>query len=274
MELLWFWLVAVMFAIYVVMDGFDFGAGILHLAVAKTNEERREVLGAIGPFWDGNEVWLLAGGGSLFLAFPKVLASGFSGFYLAMWVVVWCLMLRGISIEFRSHVQDGLWRHFWDGTFAVASVLLPVLFGTALGNVLRGVPLDASGYFSVPLWTTFGLGPQPGVLDWYTVLIGVFTLATVAAHGGRQNAFTSSDYPAYYEEWSADNVELSARLVTAQIRRLEAEKLLLEARIEALKRDTSAAAGVIETSAPKPGATPKSTTKPVAAESGHGGGHP
>jgi len=183
MELLWFWMVAVMFSIYVVMDGFDFGAGILHLAVAKTNEERREVLGAIGPFWDGNEVWLLAGGGSLFLAFPKVLASGFSGFYLAMWVVVWCLMLRGISIEFRSHVQDGLWRHFWDATFAGASVLLPVLFGAALGNVLRGVPLDASGFFSVPLWTTFRLGPQPGVLDWYTVLIGVFTLVTVAAHG-------------------------------------------------------------------------------------------
>ncbi|HEX7553744.1 MAG TPA: cytochrome d ubiquinol oxidase subunit II, partial [Geothrix sp.] len=97
MNELWFWLVSVMFAIYVVMDGFDFGAGILHLLVADTNEERREVLGAIGPFWDGNEVWLLAGGGSLFLAFPKVLASGFSGFYLALWLVVWCLMLRGIS---------------------------------------------------------------------------------------------------------------------------------------------------------------------------------
>jgi cytochrome d ubiquinol oxidase subunit II len=183
MEMLWFWLVSVMVAIYVVMDGFDFGAGILHLVVAKTNEERREVLGAIGPLWDGNEVWLLAGGGSLFLAFPKVLASGFSGFYLAMWLVVWCLMLRGISIEFRSHVQDGLWRHFWDGTFSVSSILLPVLFGAALGNVLRGVPLDATGYFSVPLWTDFRLGPQPGVLDWYTVLIGVFALVTVAAHG-------------------------------------------------------------------------------------------
>lgn len=183
MHELWFWLVSVMVAIYVVMDGFDFGAGILHLAVAKTNEERREVLGAIGPFWDGNEVWLLAGGGALFLAFPKVLAAGFSGFYLALWLVVWCLMLRGISIEFRSHVQDGLWRHFWDGTFAFASVLLPVLFGAALGNVLRGVPLDATGYFSMALWTNFRLGPDPGILDWYTVLIGVFALVTVAAHG-------------------------------------------------------------------------------------------
>ena len=183
MEMLWFWLVSVMMAIYVVMDGFDFGAGILHLVVARTNEERRQVLGAIGPLWDGNEVWLLAGGGSLFLAFPQVLASGFSGFYLAMWLVVWCLMLRGISIEFRSHVLDGLWRHFWDGTFAFSSILLPVLFGAALGNVLRGVPLDGTGYFSMPLWTTFRPGPHPGILDWYTVLIGVFALVTVSAHG-------------------------------------------------------------------------------------------
>jgi len=183
MEMLWFWLVSVMLAIYVVLDGFDFGAGILHLFVAKTNEERREVLGAIGPFWDGNEVWLLAGGGSLFLAFPKVLASGFSGFYLAMWLVVWCLMLRGISIEFRSHVEDSLWRAFWDGTFAVSSILLPVLLGAALGNVLRGVPLDASGYFGMALWTNFRMGPQPGILDWYTLLVGVLVLATVAGHG-------------------------------------------------------------------------------------------
>ena len=183
MEGLWFWLVAVMIAIYVVMDGFDFGAGILHLFVAKTNEERREVLGAIGPFWDGNEVWLLAGGGALFLAFPKVLASGFSGFYLAIWLVVWCLMLRGISVEFRSHLKDGLWRHFWDTTFAVSSILLPMLLGAALGNVLRGVPLDGTGYFEMPLWTNFKTGLQPGILDWYTVLIGVFALVTVAAHG-------------------------------------------------------------------------------------------
>ncbi|GLH70327.1 cytochrome D oxidase subunit I [Geothrix rubra] len=183
MEMLWFWLVSVMVAIYVVLDGFDFGAGILHLFVAKTNEERREVLGAIGPLWDGNEVWLLAGGGSMFLAFPKVLASGFSGFYLAMWLVVWCLMLRGISIEFRSHLRDGLWRHFWDTTFAVSSILLPVLFGAALGNVLRGVPVDGSGYFEMALWTNFRVGTHPGILDWYTVLIGVFALATLAGHG-------------------------------------------------------------------------------------------
>lgn len=183
MHELWFWLVSVMVAIYVVMDGFDFGSGILHLFVAKTNEERREVLGAIGPLWDGNEVWLLAGGGALFLAFPKVLAAGFSGFYLAMFLVLWVLLLRGISIEFRSHVMDSLWRSFWDGTFALSSVLLPILLGAALGNVLRGVPVDAAGEFNIPLFTHFGVGNPVGILDWYTVLIGVFALVTVAAHG-------------------------------------------------------------------------------------------
>ncbi|MDP2875050.1 MAG: cytochrome d ubiquinol oxidase subunit II [Holophaga sp.] len=183
MHEIWFWLVSVMIAIYAVMDGFDFGSGVLHLFVAKTNDERREVLGAIGPLWDGNEVWLLAGGGAMFLAFPKVLAAGFSGFYLAMFLVLWVLLLRGISIEFRSHVQDSLWRAFWDGTFAVSSILLPVLLGAALGNVLRGVPIDANGEFNIPLFTHFGTANPVGILDWYTVLVGVFVLATVTAHG-------------------------------------------------------------------------------------------
>lgn len=183
MHELWFWLVSVMVAIYVVMDGFDFGAGILHLFVAKTDGERREVLGAIGPLWDGNEVWLLAGGGALFLAFPKVLAAGFEGFYLAMFMVLWTLLLRGISIEFRNHVRDGLWRAFWDGTFAFASVLLPVLLGAALGNVIRGVPVGAQGSFNLPLFTSFGTSNPVGILDWYTVLVGVFALVVITAHG-------------------------------------------------------------------------------------------
>ena len=142
METLWFAIASVVIAMYVVFDGFDFGAGALHLFVARTDRERRQVLAAIGPFWDGNEVWLLAGGGVLFLAFPKVLASGLSGFYLAIMFVLWVLILRGISIEFRSHVEDAMWRAFWDAVFACASVLAPVLFGAALGNLLRGVPLD------------------------------------------------------------------------------------------------------------------------------------
>jgi cytochrome d ubiquinol oxidase subunit II len=183
MEMLWFWLVSVMVAIYAVMDGFDFGAGILHHFVARKEPERRQVMAAIGPLWDGNEVWLLAGGGSLLLAFPKVLAAGFSGFYLAMFMVVWALILRGISIEFRSHVADGMWRSFWDATFTFASVLLPILLGAALGNVVRGVPVDESGYFNIPLFTHFGTENPVGILDWYTVLMGVFVLVTVANHG-------------------------------------------------------------------------------------------
>ena len=183
MEMLWFWLVSVTVAIYAVMDGFDFGAGILHLFVAKTNEERREVLGAIGPFWDGNEVWLLAGGGALFLAFPRTLAAGFSGFYLAMFMVVWALILRGIAIEFRSHVKEDLWRAFWDRSFAAASFLLPILLGAALANVIRGVPLDSSGYFNIPLFTDFSAKTPVGILDWFTIMIGVFVLVTIAAHG-------------------------------------------------------------------------------------------
>ncbi len=183
MEMLWFWMVSVVVAVYAVMDGFDFGAGALHLFVARTDTERREVLGAIGPLWDGNEVWLLAGGGLLFLGFPKVLAAGFSGFYLAMFMVIWTLILRGISIEFRSHVSDRLWRAFWDGGFALASTLMPVLLGAALGNVVRGVPLDGSGFFNIPLFTHWGVGNPVGILDWYTLLMGLLVLATLTAHG-------------------------------------------------------------------------------------------
>jgi cytochrome d ubiquinol oxidase subunit II len=183
MEMIWFWMVSVVVALYAVMDGFDFGAGALHLFVARTDRERREVLAAIGPLWDGNEVWLLAGGGVLFLGFPKVLAAGFSGFYLAMFMVIWTLIMRGISIEFRSHLADPLWRAFWDATFAGASILMPVLLGAALGNVVRGVPLDASGFFNIPLFTHWGVTNPVGILDWYTILMGVLVLATLTAHG-------------------------------------------------------------------------------------------
>lgn len=192
MEMLWFWMVSVVVALYAVMDGFDFGAGTLHLFVARTDPERREVLAAIGPLWDGNEVWLLAGGGLLFLGFPKVLAAGFSGFYLAMFMVIWTLILRGISIEFRSHVSDRLWRAFWDGTFAVASTLMPILLGAALGNVVRGVPLDGSGFFNIPLFTHWGVGNPVGILDWYTVLTGLLVLATLTAHGALFLAWKTS----------------------------------------------------------------------------------
>ncbi len=183
MEALWFAIASVMLAIYVVMDGFDFGAGALHLSVAKTDRERRQVLAAIGPFWDGNEVWLLAGGGVLFLAFPKVLASGLSGFYLAIFLVLWVLILRGISIELRSHVADGMWRSYWDATLTIASAAAPLLLGAALGNLLRGVPLDEQGWFALSLFESFSPRGTLGILDWYTVLAGLVAQTAILHHG-------------------------------------------------------------------------------------------
>jgi cytochrome d ubiquinol oxidase subunit II len=180
---LWYAIVALMFAIYVALDGYDLGAGILSPLVARTDPERRQVLAAIGPYWDGNEVWLIAGGGALFLAFPRVLASGISGFYFAIFLLLWCLIGRGLSIEFRSHVTDPLWRAAWDFMFAAASTLLAVFLGAAFGNLMRGVPLDTNGWFALPLFTDFTAREPVGILDWYTILTGVFALVALAAHG-------------------------------------------------------------------------------------------
>lgn len=183
METVWFILVALMLTAYVVLDGFDLGAGIINLLVARTHDQRRIVLRAIGPVWDGNEVWLIAVGGALFFAFPLLYASSFSGFYLPLMIVLWLLMLRGVGIELRSHVQDPLWWSFFDFVFSAASLLLTVFFGAAIGNVVRGVPLDANGYFFEPLWTNFRVGPNPGILDWYTVLTGLLASITLTVHG-------------------------------------------------------------------------------------------
>jgi len=184
MEALWFAIVAGMLAVYVVLDGFDFGAGFLHLFVARSDAERRTVLAAIGPVWDGNEVWLLAGGGALFMAFPAAYAVGFSGFYMPLMLLLWVIILRGLAIEFRTHVHDPLWAAFWDVTFALGSSLIAIVLGAALGNVLRGVPLDRSGTFQIPLFESFWPGKDSGVLDAYTVLVGVFTLLALGGHGG------------------------------------------------------------------------------------------
>lgn len=180
---IWFSIVAVMIAVYVVLDGFDLGAGIIHLGAARTDAERRAVLQSIGPVWDGNEVWLLAGGGALYFAFPALYASAFSGFYLPLMIVLWLLILRGAAIEFRGHLDNAVWRPLWDVVFTLASALLAVFFGAALANVVRGVPLDANGDFFLPLWTNFQPGPNPGILDWYTILVGIFALFTLAQHG-------------------------------------------------------------------------------------------
>jgi len=184
METIWFCLVAVMIAVYVLLDGFDLGAGAIHFLVARTNEERRQVIATIGPVWDGNEVWLLAAGGTLYFAFPALYASGFSGFYLPLMIVLWLLILRGTAVEFRNHIQSPIWIPFWDFVFSAASLLLAIFFGAALGNVVRGVPLDESGYFFEPLWTNFRLGEHTGILDWFTILVGVQALLALMMHGG------------------------------------------------------------------------------------------
>jgi cytochrome bd ubiquinol oxidase subunit II len=183
METLWFILVSFMLTMYVLLDGFDLGAGIIHLFAAKTDAERRLILNAIGPVWDGNEVWILAAGGTLYFAFPLVYASSFSGFYLPLIMVLWLLMSRGLSIEFRHQVNNPLWRNFWDVVFSLSSGLLAVLLGAALGNVIRGVPLSKEGYFFEPLWTTFTVVPESGILDWYTVILGLVAFFTLTVHG-------------------------------------------------------------------------------------------
>ncbi len=183
MEILWFCVVAFMLAMYVILDGFDLGAGILHLFVAKNDEERRTVLNAIGPYWDGNEVWILAAGGTLYFAFPLLYASSFSGFYLPLMIVLWLLMLRGLGIELRHHLDNPMWKAFWDGLFATGSTLIAIFLGAALGNVVRGVPLNAEGYFFEPLWTSFTVQPEAGILDWFTVLMGLVGLCTLTVHG-------------------------------------------------------------------------------------------
>jgi len=183
METLWFCLVAATFAMYVVLDGFDLGAGMIHLWVARTEEERRVVLRSIGPVWDGNEVWLIAGAGTLYFAFPAVYASAFSGFYLPLMIVLWLLILRGIAIEFRNHLASPIWNPLWDVVFSFSSLLLALFFAAALGNVVRGVSLTAEGTFFSPLWTNFQPGPETGILDWFTIPVGLAGVVALMLHG-------------------------------------------------------------------------------------------
>ena len=172
-----------MIAIFAVLDGFDMGVGIIHLFITRNDRERSTLLESIGPVWDGNEVWLVAGGGALFFAFPAAYASGFSGFYLPLMMVLWLLILRGIAIEFRNHIDNPVWIPFWDVVFAGASLLLALFFGVALGNVIRGVPLDASGSFFLPLWTDFRVDPVAGILDWFTIVLGLTSVVVLAMQG-------------------------------------------------------------------------------------------
>lgn len=179
----WYAILGLMLTAYVVLDGRNFGAGAVHLVVAKTGPECRQVIAAIGPLWTWHEVWLVACGALLLAMFPRVLAAAFAGYYLALFLVLWSLILRGVGLEVGGQVADPLWQTFWDFLFAVSNILLAVLFGVALGNLVRGVPLDTSGRFHMALFTNFGVRGEVGLLDWYTISLGVFALVMLSAHG-------------------------------------------------------------------------------------------
>jgi cytochrome d ubiquinol oxidase subunit II len=179
----WYGFVSFMLIVYVILDGRNFGVGMLHWIVARTPAERRQVVAAIGPLWPWDEVWLVAFGGVLVAVFPKLMASAFSGYYLALFLILWCLVLRAGALEIGGHIDDRMWQGFWDFVLVGSSVLLAVLFGAAGGNLARGVPIDAHGNFVMAFFTNFGVRGYVGLLDWYTLSIAVFAALLLAAHG-------------------------------------------------------------------------------------------
>jgi cytochrome d ubiquinol oxidase subunit II len=180
---IWYSILAFMLLAFVVLEGFDIGAGVIQYAVGKTEDERRTVVTAIGPLWSWHEVWLVGFGGTFLLSFPPVMAATFSGFYLALMLLLWCLILRGVAMEVSGRIDNPLWRTAWNFCFVSSNVLLAILIGAALGNVIRGVPMGADGKFSLPFFTNFSPFGNVGILDWYTVSTAVFILVIFAAHG-------------------------------------------------------------------------------------------
>ena len=194
MEIFWFILIAIVLAVFFILDGYDFGAGIIHLFLAKKEKDREVIAKSAGLFWDSNEVWLVAAGGMLFMAFPTFYASVFSGFYLPLIIVLWLIIFRAIGLEFRSQFKYQMWKDIWDASFGVSSLLLALFFGIALGNIVRGVNLGGvengisayeGHYFFLPLWdSSFSpLSETPGVIDWFTIIIGLISVVTLAIHG-------------------------------------------------------------------------------------------
>lgn len=171
---IWFFLLGALLAGYAILDGFDLGVGMLHRLVAKNDHERRLSLNSIGPLWDGNEVWLVTFGGAMFAAFPMAYASVFSGFYTAFMGLLFCLIFRAVSIEFRSKRPGALWRGAWDMSFAVSSTVATLLFGVAVGNAMIGIPLSEMGDFT---------GSLLDLLKPYALLVGLFAVSLFAMHG-------------------------------------------------------------------------------------------
>tara|TARA_R110002153_G_scaffold273849_1_gene445837 strand:- start:711 stop:1784 length:1074 start_codon:yes stop_codon:yes gene_type:complete len=194
METFWFIAIAIVLAVFFILDGYDFGTGIIHLFFAKTEKDKEVIAKSAGLFWDSNEVWLVAAGGLLFMAFPTFYASVFSGFYLPLIIVLWLIIFRAIGLEFRGQFHFQMWKDIWDKSFGVSSLLLALFFGIALGNVVRGVNLGGvedgvsvyeGHYFFLPLWnSSFSpLSDHPGIIDWFTIIIGLISVVTLAIHG-------------------------------------------------------------------------------------------
>ncbi|MGA2582952.1 MAG: cytochrome d ubiquinol oxidase subunit II [Tepidisphaeraceae bacterium] len=184
MVTLWFCLFWGTLAMFVVSGGTDIGVGILHFLVGRTEQERRQIIRSIDQVWKPNEVWLIVIGGMMFLAFPALLAESLSGFYLAIMLVLWLLIGRGMGIDLRDRIVDPMWSQFWDVVFWLSSILLAVCLGAALGNFVRGVPLDETGgVFFEAFWTNFRLGPDTGILDWFTILVGITAVIALTHHG-------------------------------------------------------------------------------------------
>ncbi len=194
MELLWYIVIAFVLTVFFLLDGYDFGTGIIHLFFAKTEDDKKVIAKAAGLFWDSNEVWLVAAGGLLFMAFPTYYASIFSGFYLPLSIVLWLIIFRAIGLELRSQFDYQMWKDLWDKAFGISSLLLALFFGIALGNIVRGVNLGGvedgvaayeAHYFFLPLWNSHfsPLGTHPGVIDWFTLIIGLISVLTLMIHG-------------------------------------------------------------------------------------------
>ncbi|OYX80064.1 MAG: cytochrome d ubiquinol oxidase subunit II [Flavobacteriales bacterium 32-34-25] len=182
MEFFWYVVLIGILATYLVLDGYDFGAGIIHLFFAKTEKDKKAITNAIGPFWDANEVWLIAAGGILFYAFPTLYAASFSGFYLPLMMILWLLIFRAVGLELRGQIHNSMWEAVWDKAFGIASLLLALFFGMALGNVVRGVNLgmvengvstQEPHFFFLPLWnpTLSPVASELGIIDWFNWII-------------------------------------------------------------------------------------------------------
>lgn len=202
MHTVWFVLLAAVITVYVVLDGFDLGAGTLYFLLGRTPRERERISSAIGPVWTGNETWLVVAGGVLFLAFPKAYAGAFSGLYFGLVIVLWLLIGRGLALELRHQIDHPMWHQAGDAIFSFSSALLTFVLGVALGNIVRGVPLGANGYFELTLFQT---------LNWYALLIGLLAVVVLSAQAASFLALRADG------ELGERAQALARRLVPAQI---------------------------------------------------------